>query len=100
MREMGISMGTASTQETTEVKQFSVETMEEIASLATDIAEQSVLTAEDMRMRVRRIAEHAVVTVAPVFDLVERHVANRIRANGKKLPTNEAYKVLVASSNK
>ena len=97
---MGISMNTLSTKEKAEVQQFSVETMEEIASLATNIAEMRVLSEEDMRKHVRRIAEHASVTVAPVVELVKRHVENRVGANKSKLPTNEAYKVLTTPRNK
>lgn len=85
---------------TTTDTELSVETMSEIASLATLIASMNPPSLEDFNMQVRRIAEHAGVVAAVIYDQMYQHVDRRIsKADHPSLLHNAAYHSLVRFRN-
>lgn len=79
---------------TTTTNELNVETMTEIATLATEIVSKNGVPVEDMNKQVRRIAEHAGVVVGEIFELMYQHVQQRTQT-GDQSRDMFAYRELV-----
>ena len=84
---MGLYMTVATSVE------LSIETMKEIAYLASSIVSKKVTSSVEMNGDAVKIAESAGIVVGDVFDLVWRHINQRFPNSHPSLNT-EAYNTL------